>query len=80
MRWKDLKQRRPRPAPAPPDPDPTAWCGWLRWWGTEWQMVCTGVTDVVAWMILCETPVPPGAWCVDRRVLPRGRAPWEGTT
>jgi hypothetical protein len=41
MKWKDLK--RPQPAPAPPDPDPTAWCGWVRWWGVEWRLVCTGV-------------------------------------
>jgi hypothetical protein len=70
----------PRPTPAPPEPDPAAWCGWLRWWGTEWRLTCTGITEPVAWMLLLESPVPPGAWCVDRRVLPRGRAPWEGVS
>jgi hypothetical protein len=77
MRWKDLKRRRPRPAPTPPDPDPTAWCGWLRWWGVEWNLVCTAAGEVLCYALLLDHLPPPGAWCVDRRVLPRGRAPWE---
>jgi hypothetical protein len=73
-----MRKRVSRARPAGLAPHPEDYVGWVRWHGTEWRMACKGCSDVIAWMLLCEHPVPPGAWCVDRRVLPRGRAPWEG--